>query len=89
MAQATITVNRLKPFEIAGDIAAQITFNHEAFFRDSRHHVIDLLLGHVVGPHIGIQFQSLDNCASASWTDPVDIPQGVFDFLFAGYVDPK
>ena len=84
MANATIAIDRLEALQITRDLAAKVTLKHPFVLGDDVEDFVQLLLGEVLRPHVGIQATLLDEQIGTGGTDAVDVTEGIRDFLFRG-----
>ena len=71
-------------FQVAGDVAAEVTLDHPLVIGDDVEDLVQLLLGEVRGAHVGIEAGGRDDEVGPGRTNTVDIPEGISDFLFGG-----
>jgi hypothetical protein len=82
MADATVTIDGLKPFEILLNIPTQITLDQKAISLDHSNNTIDLLVGQIFGPKITRNLSFLDHLTGAGGANSVYVTQAELSLLF-------
>ena len=89
VADATIAIDRLEAFEVRGDFAAKVTFEHPFVLRDDVENLVELLLREILRSHIGIEPDFFHELIGTGGPDPVDVTEGIRDFLLRGNIDAE
>jgi len=84
VADAAVAVDRLEALQVARDVAAQVALDHPFVLGDHVEDLVELLLGEVLRPHVGLEARLLHDLVGARGADAVNIAEGVRDFLFRG-----
>ncbi len=84
MADAAVAIDRLEALQIAGDVAAQIAFDHPLVLGDDVEDLVELFLSQILGAHVGVEPSLLDDLVGARGADAVDVTEGERDFLLRG-----
>jgi len=87
MADATVTIDGLKPFEILLDVPTKISLDQETVPLDYPDDTINLLIGQVFGTQIGRYFRFFDNLAGSGGTDSVNVTQAELSLFFTGNIN--
>jgi len=81
MPLAPITVDRLQPFQVSLNVAAQVAFDFEFVVGDRVNDLVDLLRRQFIGAQIRIDVGLFQNLPRGAETDPVNVGQRRFDAL--------
>ena len=65
-------------------LAAKIALHHPLVLGDDVEDLVELLLGQVLGPHVGVEAGLLDDLVGPVRADAVDVAEGVRDFFLRG-----
>ena len=79
MPNAAITIDRLKPLQIALEFTAEVALDRDLVVRDRVNDLVDLLRTQLVGAQVGIDVRLFQNLACGAEADSVNIGQRRFD----------
>src|SRR5438128_2652869 len=81
MANPTIALDTLKPFQIHADFPAQIAFNNTFGILDGMNDLGELLFSQVLGANAGIDIGAGENILRVAGPDAINVSQGDLDAL--------
>ena len=84
MSSALVRADLDLPLDVGLDVAAEVALEHPLVVGDEVQDLVQLLLGQVLRPHVGVQARFLNELIGPRGPDPVDVTQGVRDFLLRG-----